>query len=200
MHCRYCFRRHFDYEPGEFDVPNDINEIILSGGDPLSLSDEKLRALLEKVNLPHIKRIRFHTRFPVGIPERIDQNFLAILDAVPQQVWFVVHINHPRELDPTVLEHLKEISRLGIPVLNQAVLLKGVNDSVEVLQELFEQLADHAITPYYLHQLDRVEGAAHFEATNGPELMRELAKRLSGYALPRYVREETGLPHKTVIA
>ena len=203
MHCRYCFRRHFDY--GESDLIEeleqisqdlDLNEIILSGGDPLSLSDEKLKALLNKLEMSHIKRIRFHTRFPVGIPERIDDSFLALLDQIPQQVWFMVHINHPNELDPVLFERLGEISRLGIPVLNQSVLLKGVNDSVEVLQRLSEELVDHGVQPYYLHQLDRVQGAAHFEA-EGHTIMKELAKRLSGYALPRYVKEEAGMPHKT---
>ncbi len=206
VHCRYCFRRHFDY--GESDLNHEIeqiardgelNEIILSGGDPLSLSDERLAALLKRLEMPHIKRIRFHTRFPVGIPERIDHSFLSLLEKIPQQVWFMVHTNHPHELDPILFEKLKEIARLGIPVLNQTVLLRGVNDSVETLQRLFEELVDHGVQPYYLHQLDRVEGAAHFEA-DGRALMRELAKRLSGYALPRYVKEEAGYPHKSIVS
>ncbi|MCP5469130.1 MAG: KamA family radical SAM protein [Chlamydiales bacterium] len=209
MHCRYCFRRHFPYEVASLEneirairEDSKLNEVILSGGDPLSLSDQKLEEILDALNFPHIKRIRFHTRFPVGIPERIDNSFLQLLERIPQQVWFVVHINHPNEIDPILFEHLGEISRLGIPVLNQSVLLKGVNDSEDVLQRLFEELADHAILPYYLHQLDRVEGGAHFEVPHeeGLAIMQMLAKSLSGYSLPRYVQEVAGEAHKKLVA
>lgn len=209
MHCRYCFRRHFDYEKSDLreeiaQIAKDksIKEVILSGGDPLSLSDEKLKEVLDQLQLPHIKRIRFHSRFPVGIPERIDSSFLSLLESTSKQIWFVIHINHPNEFDPVLFERLKEISRLGIPILNQAVLLKGVNDSIETLQTLFEGLADFGVLPYYLHQLDRVQGAAHFEVplAEGHFLIRELAKRLSGYALPRFVQEERGKLHKTFLS
>ncbi|MFN0064948.1 MAG: KamA family radical SAM protein [Chlamydiales bacterium] len=207
MHCRYCFRRHFSYPAPEYDLraireDSDLNEIILSGGDPLSLNNDRLQNLLEELAaIPHIRRVRFHTRFPIGIPERIDAVFLRLLQETRLSIWFVVHINHARELDLVVLERLAEVRRLGIPVLNQSVLLRGVNDSVAVLQELFETLVDNGIIPYYLHQLDKVEGASHFEVSEerGLAIMAELAKRLSGYALPRYMREEAGLAHKTVI-
>ncbi|MCH9611390.1 MAG: L-lysine 2,3-aminomutase [Chlamydiales bacterium] len=201
MHCRYCFRRHFDYgvsdlssEIKQIESDKDLNEIILSGGDPLSLSDDRLEEISDKLPA-HIKRLRFHTRFPVGIPERIDASFLAFLEKISQQVWFLVHINHANELDLLFFEKMREIARLGIPVLTQTVLLKGVNDSVDCLQRLFEELVDNGIQPYYLHQLDRVEGAVHFEVS-GHELMEELAKNLSGYALPKYVREVAGMPYK----
>lgn len=211
MHCRYCFRQNFDYEvkeklfAGELEtIRNDstINEVILSGGDPLSLDNKILKELLENLAaIPHIKKVRFHTRFPVGIPERLDQSFLDMLESIPLQFWFIIHANHPRELDEDVLLALKSLQKLGIPVLNQFVLLKGINDSVEVLTELCGTLADHGIMGYYMHQLDRVQGAAHFEVLEeeGLVLVEQLAKRLPGYAVPRYVKEISGMPSKTPI-
>ncbi len=209
MHCRYCFRQNYPYDitPEGFDeeiraIASDtsLHEVILSGGDPLSLSDRTLSELLGRIDaVPHVKRIRFHTRFPIGIPERIDAGFLSILSGLRAQVWFVIHCNHPRELDSDVFAALKRIQRLGIPVLNQAVLLRNVNDRVEVLAELCESLADQGVFPYYLHQLDRVQGAAHFEVPEeeGKKLVDELSKRLSGYAIPKYVREVPGETRKT---
>ncbi|MCC5831654.1 MAG: KamA family radical SAM protein [Chlamydiales bacterium] len=208
MHCRYCFRQNFAYakqkefalELDQIKADNDLREVILSGGDPLSLSDRVLKELVKELSfIPHLKRLRFHTRFPIGIPERITQEFLKILSDCPLQTWFVIHCNHPRELDSDVLAALKSIQRLGIPVLNQAVLLRGVNDTIEILQELCERLADNGIQPYYLHQLDRVQGAARYEVTQeeGRRLIEELRKRLSGYAVPAYVQEIAGKPSKT---
>ncbi|MCB1134843.1 MAG: KamA family radical SAM protein, partial [Chlamydiia bacterium] len=167
MHCRYCFRQHFDYESkGAFEEElrilaedSSISEIILSGGDPLSLAPHTLQALLSSLDaIPHIQRIRFHTRFPIGIPERIDAPFLSMLEGLRAQVILVIHCNHALELDQDVLRAMQSIQKLGIPVLNQTVLLRGVNDSVEVLAELNERLVNHGIMPYYLHQLDRVQG------------------------------------------
>lgn len=201
MHCRYCFRQHFDYPEGNRSFTSElaylakdssISEVILSGGDPLSLGNDELKDLLENLSkIPHLKRLRIHTRFPIGIPERIDEGFLSILENCPLQTWMVIHSNHPRELDEEVLLALKRVQKLGIPVLNQAVLLRDVNDSVEILKELSERLVDGGITPYYLHQLDRVQGAQHFEVpeSEGMLLIAELAKVVSGYALPRYVKE-----------
>lgn len=201
MHCRYCFRQNYDYEVSTKDFAaelehirqdSSLHEVILSGGDPLSLPNDRLRQLLLEIDsIPHIKKIRFHTRFPIGIPERIDPEFIQILSGVKAQVWFVIHCNHPAEMDEDVSKHLKQIRLLGIPVLNQAVLLKGVNDSVEVLKELCEKLVDNGIAPYYIHQLDRVAGTAHFEVQDevGKQLIRELAAMLPGYAVPKYVRE-----------
>ncbi len=210
MHCRYCFRQHFDYvTEGGYDAElaylakdPSISEVILSGGDPLSLSDQTLEELLRDLSgIPHIQRIRFHSRFPVGIPERINDSFLKLLDNIRPQVWFVVHINHPRELDKEIISALQKIARLGIPLLSQSVLLKGVNDDLEVLTDLCEQLADAGILPYYLHQLDRVAGATHFEVSEeeGLTLVDALTSRLSGYAVPRYVREIQGKPSKTPV-
>lgn len=205
MHCRYCFRQNYDYqvsskEFGEelrlIEEDSSLHEVILSGGDPLSLSNDRLRELLISIDaIPHIKKIRFHTRFPIGIPERIDEGFLQLLSEIKAQVWFVIHSNHPLELDADVCQALKKVRCLGIPVLNQSVLLKGVNDSVEVLKELCEKLVDNGIAPYYIHQLDRVAGTAHFEVeeSRGKQLIIDLAAQLPGYAVPRYVRE---IPHE----
>jgi KamA family protein len=176
--------------------------VILSGGDPLSLSNEFLKELLNAIGkIPHIERIRFHTRFPIGIPERIDEEFLNLIGSLNQQVWFVVHINHARELDEDILARLKQLQKLGCSVLSQSVLLQNVNDTVESLKELFETLVNQGIFPYYLHQLDRVQGAAHFEVSEekGKWLIEELTKQLPGYAIPKYVREIEGEPSKTLL-
>lgn len=208
MHCRYCFRQNFDYsstkgfeeELAVIEQDLSIQEVILSGGDPLSLSNVILGQILGSLaKYQHIKRIRFHTRFPIGIPERIDEDFIHLIASLPQQVYFVIHCNHPRELDEDIFERLKILQRLGCIILNQAVLLKGVNDDAHVLRELAEQLVNHGILFYYLHQLDRVKGAAHFEVEEekGLALITEIAKYLPGYAVPKYVREIAGEPNKT---
>ncbi len=212
MHCRYCFRQNFSYEPADrgFDqelayirADETLEEVILSGGDPLSLGDEALERLLSAISsIPHVRRIRFHTRFPIGIPERVDDSLLSILAAVRPQVFIVIHCNHPRELDPDVVAALKKLRQLGIPLLNQAVLLKGVNDSPEVLLELSKALLDAGVLPYYLHELDRVQGTAHFEAEEGRgvEWLRFVQHNLAGFGVPRLVREEAGKQSKTFTA
>lgn len=201
MHCRFCFRRHFDYETQDKLFVEELSaiaqepslaEIILSGGDPLSLSDQQLQSLFDELEkIPHLKRIRFHTRFPLGIPERIDNSFLDILSSCKKQVIFIIHCNHPREFDDEIFHHLKKIQQLGIPILTQSVLLRGVNDHVPTLKNLFELLVNHGIMPYYLHQLDRVQSAVHFEVTEeeGKSLMHQLNALLPGYAIPKYVKE-----------
>jgi len=210
MHCRFCFRQHlekscepiFSEELAHIAGDKSIREVILSGGDPLALSNEALGSLLQQLGeIPHLSRVRFHTRFPIGIPERIDKNLLSILSESKLQVWFVTHINHPLELDRDVAVALKKVQQLGIPVLNQSVLLHGVNDTEDVLINLNERLVDCGITPYYLHQLDRVQGAAHFEVDDdvGKALIENLKEKCSGYAVPRYVREEAGVACKTHI-
>lgn len=211
MHCRYCFRQHFDYETSdkafrqELQILRDdpsITEIILSGGDPLSLSNAHLKGLIENLDaIPHLKRLRFHSRFPMGIPERIDAEFLNMLESIRLQTVFVIHSNHATEWDEDIFDALKKIQKLGIPVLCQTVLLKRINDTAQALHDLFSLLADHGIIPYYLHQLDPVEGAMHFEVSEekGLELMKEISRSLSGYAVPRYVREIPGAASKTQI-
>jgi len=209
MHCRYCFRQNFAYEVSDKTYRDELNyirhhptirEVILSGGDPLSLPNRILeRLLIQLSEIAHIKHIRFHTRYPIGIPERIDESFVSLIDKLPQQVWFVIHCNHPKELDSEIFSHLARLKRVGATLLNQAVLLKGVNDRVEVLQELCETLIDNGILPYYLHQLDRVQGAHHFEVEDevGLRLIEELRQLLPGYAVPKFVREIAGEKSKT---
>lgn len=209
MHCRYCFRQNFNYETEDKTFNKElqliaedksIREVILSGGDPLSLPDRILSSLLKRLaELPHIRCIRFHTRFPMGIPERIDDEFLAIIKEIPLQFWFVLHANHPQEFDNDIFDTVKRLQKLGVVVMNQAVLLKGINDDAKTLQNLCELLVDHGILPYYLHQLDRVLGAAHFEVSEekGKSLIETISKNLPGYAVPKYVREIPGIPSKT---
>jgi EF-P beta-lysylation protein EpmB len=209
MHCRFCFRQNFPYETEVYGFDEEITylkqnpslqEIILSGGDPLSLSDDTLMSLFEDLNsISHLRRIRFHTRFPIGIPERIDSSFLNLLASSKKQIFFVIHCNHPKELDDDVIHALKKIQCLGIPVLNQSVLLKGVNDDEKTLLDLSESLTNAGIVPYYLHQLDPVTGTGHFTIPNSrsSELLKHLQKSTSGYGVPRLVREEPGLSSKT---
>ncbi|HSW87157.1 MAG TPA: KamA family radical SAM protein [Rhabdochlamydiaceae bacterium] len=208
MNCRFCFRQNFEYDREDklFDeelilIEKDttLEEIILSGGDPLSLSNKILEDLFTRLSaIPHLKRLRIHTRFPIGIPERIDSKFLTILQSCPLQIYVVIHCNHAMELDPEILSKLKTIQKLGIPILSQTVLLKDVNDEANTLKELFNLLVDHGIQPYYLHQLDRVQGTAHFEVheEKGLSLMKQLSAQLSGYAVPRYVKEVPYEPSK----
>jgi EF-P beta-lysylation protein EpmB len=211
MHCRFCFRQNFPYETEEKGFDEEIayiaqdstlSEIILSGGDPLSLSDATLAHFFRALDaIPHVKRIRFHSRFPIGIPERIDEPFLALLAASSKQIFFIIHVNHAREFDADVASAVKKILSLGIPVLNQSVLLKGVNDNEETLLALSETLVNGGVVPYYLHMPDRLQGAAHFEVSDerSHELIRFLQENLSGYGVPRLVREEPGRPSKTFI-
>lgn len=212
MHCRYCFRRHFPYETSagedwgaeltELAKDASIREVLLSGGDPLSLSDRALIGLLHALEaIPHVKRLRIHTRFLIGIPERVTGALCAAFRASRLQVWCVIHSNHPKELDHDVEQALKQLRAEGVFLLNQSVLLRGVNDSTDVLCALSERLLDVGVMPYYLHQLDRVQGAAHYEVSEaeGRALVSALAALLPGYGVPRYVREEEGMPGKTIL-
>jgi EF-P beta-lysylation protein EpmB len=215
IHCRYCFRRHYPYgeEPrtlAEWEAVWDaleqdesIQEVILSGGDPLMLTDARLRVFCERISaIPHVKRLRIHSRLPVVLPDRIHAGLIEILEQVKAAgttVWMVIHANHPHEIAPDVEQAIRQLIQSGVPVLNQAVLLKGINDSADTLVALCELLINQGVMPYYLHQLDRVSGVAHFEVpeAEGRALIRELRTRLPGYAVPQYVREITGEPHKT---
>jgi EF-P beta-lysylation protein EpmB len=212
MHCRFCFRQNFPYETKADGFEEELayiakettlNELILSGGDPLSLSNATLQSFFESLEkIPHIRLIRFHSRFPVGIPERIDDAFLQILKNSSKQIVFILHCNHALELDTDVLSALKKIQQLGIPTLNQSVLLKGVNDKEEALLNLSETLVQGGILPYYLHLLDLVKGAAHFLVSDerGKELIHYLQKHTAGYAVPRLVRETPGESSKSFIS
>ncbi|WP_028081340.1 EF-P beta-lysylation protein EpmB [Solimonas soli] len=214
VHCRYCFRRHFPYAEqlaarGQWSAVLDeiagdasIEEVILSGGDPLSLSDERLGELVEALGaIPQLKRLRVHTRQPIVLPERIDGRLLAWLDRTRLQTVFVLHANHASELDDAVRAALAPLRQRGIALLNQSVLLAGVNDDADTLAALSERLFACGVLPYYLHLLDRVQGAAHFDlpVQRAQELMRVLSSRLPGYLLPRLVREIAGRPSKTWI-
>ena len=211
VHCRYCFRRHFPYSssprnPAEWEpaigaIAQDtsLREVILSGGDPLMIVDEHLAQLASRLaEIAHVRRLRVHTRLPIMIPERVNDELLAWLTGTRLTPIVVVHINHPAEIDPSVTAALERLTSAGIMVLNQAVLLAGVNDTADTLVELCEKLIDLRSAPYYLHQLDPVLGAAHFEVpvARGKRLMRELRRRLPGYAVPRYVREVAGAASK----
>lgn len=211
IHCRYCFRRHFPY--GEENPARhawqealdylrertDVQEVILSGGDPLVLDDVRLGELVGKMAaLPHLRRLRVHSRLPIVLPERVTAGLCGALNGTRLRPVFVVHANHPAEIDANVLTALERLRDAGIPLLNQAVLLKGINDSAEVLADLSTRLFEAGVMPYYLHLLDRVRGAAHFEVpeSRATEIVASLRTRLSGYLVPRLVREETGAPSK----
>lgn len=214
VHCRYCFRRHFPYNEAlasrdhwrealaEIAGDPSLSEVILSGGDPLSLTDDKLAEFAEALAfIPHVQRLRIHTRQPVVLPERVDDALLAWLRRGRLRKVMVIHANHAAELDASVEAALARLRRVGLPLLNQSVLLRGVNDSTEVLAALSERLFDCGVMPYYLHMLDHVQGAAHFEVPE-PEaraLHAALAARLPGYLLPRLVREDAGAPAKTLL-
>ena len=211
IHCRYCFRRHYPYseEPKRMDdwepalnaiaADDTIHEILLSGGDPLMIPDRRLGELVRRLEeIPHLRRLRIHSRLPIVLPNRVTDDLIGPLMASRLTPIMVVHANHPQEIAGDCSSALRLLVRSGITTLNQAVLMRGINDTVEALQELCERLIDLGVIPYYLHQLDRVRGAAHFEVSEseGRELIAELRRRLPGYAVPRYVREEAGWPHK----
>ena len=214
VHCRYCFRRHFPYEeenasragfgPALDAIRADpsVGEVILSGGDPLTLGDRRLATLFDGLReIPQVRRVRLHTRLPVVLPERIDAGFLAVWSALPLQKVIVVHANHAREIDDAVRTAVAGLRATDTIVLNQAVLLRGVNDQVGDLVDLSEALFEAGVLPYYLHVLDRVAGAAHFDLPleTAQRLAAELAARLPGYLVPRLVREEPGAAAKTVL-
>ncbi|MCP4506301.1 MAG: KamA family radical SAM protein, partial [Fuerstiella sp.] len=189
-------------EPAVQNIREDesITEIILSGGDPLILSDERLRTLCSRIDdVDHVQRLRIHTRLPIVLPARVTAELLALLKGLRSQPIVVVHANHGNEIAADCETALRTVVREGIPVLNQAVLLRHVNDSAEALELLCRRLIGVGVMPYYLHQLDRVQGAAHFEVTDtrARELMNEIRNRLPGYAVPQLVRETPGESSKT---
>jgi EF-P beta-lysylation protein EpmB len=211
VHCRYCFRRHFPYdeaprslaewEPALDEIAADASllEVILSGGDPLTLVDATLATMVERLEaIPHLRRLRIHTRLPIVIPERVTDELVSMLRDSRLTPIVVLHANHANELDRYVAAAVARLAEAGVMLLNQAVLLAGVNDTVETQTALCERLIDLRVTPYYLHQLDRVAGAAHFEVpvATGRRIIDELRARLPGYAVPRYVQEVAGAPSK----
>lgn len=214
IHCRYCFRRHFPYAvelaargqwrdaAAAIAADDSIDEVLLSGGDPWSLPTAKLRELTHQLRaIPHLKRLRIHTRLPIVLPERVDPELCRWLGELPWPVAVVVHANHAREITPGVATAFARLREAGTTLLNQSVLLAGVNDDVETLADLSESLFAAGVLPYYLHLLDRVQGAAHFEVEEARalDLQAQLRSRLPGYLLPRLVREIAGQPSKTPV-
>ena len=204
IHCRYCFRRHFPYRGHalgrELDDAlayvernRDVEEVILSGGDPLSLSNARLFELCRRIErIPHVRRLRIHTRLPIVLPARLDDALCDWLNRRAKRTVVVFHINHPAEIADDVEQALAKLA--GPTLLNQAVLLKGVNDAADVLAELSRKCFAVGVLPYYLHLLDRVQGAAHFEVeeARAQALMRDVAASLPGYLVPRLARDDGG--------
>ena len=214
IHCRYCFRRNFPYQELQLSTQktqqaiefiaqrNDISEVILSGGDPLLLNDEKLGRLLQQLSgIPHVKRIRIHSRIPVVLPERITPELLDNFSACSQQIVMVIHANHRNELSGAVGAGCALLRQHNITLLNQSVLLKGVNDNGPALCQLSEQLFAFGVLPYYLHLLDKASGVGHFEVPESQalEIIQHLRRNLPGYLVPKLVKEVAGAEHKISI-
>lgn len=215
IHCRYCFRQHFPYEENTPSgqqwqrilnyIQNNmsIEEVIFSGGDPLLLKDELLQRRIESLEaIPHLQRLRIHSRLPIVIPERITPTFIQLLTNSRLTPILITHCNHPQEIDTIVGAALQNLSKAGISVLNQAVLLAGINEDSAVLSQLGKRLFQYGTLPYYLHLMDPVAGTQHFDVaeSRAKELMQQLSCQLPGYLLPKLVREIPGKPHKTLIA
>lgn len=215
VNCRYCFRRHFPYQknnPGRAGwqpvldyIASDpaIHEVILSGGDPLLATDTVLEPLLKQLAvIPHLQTLRFHTRIPVVLPERVNEQFITLLAENRLQKVIVLHSNHAQELDSNVFRVCKTLRDAGCHLLNQSVLLAGVNDNAHILAELSERLFAGGVLPYYLHMLDKVQGAAHFDISveHALDIFQTLQSLLPGYLVPRLVREEAGKKNKTLLA
>lgn len=210
VHCRYCFRRSFPYQASlpdstftgvltELRDDPSVHEVILSGGDPLSLSDRRLGALLQALDMiPHVQRIRLHTRTPIVLPERVDAGLLQIFEPLQKPLITVLHCNHANEIDASVTGAIAGLRAHSATVLNQSVLLRGVNDSADALVTLSESLFAAGVLPYYLHQLDPVAGAAHFAVSDARAraCLAAAAARLPGYLVPRLVREVPGAEAK----
>jgi EF-P beta-lysylation protein EpmB len=213
VHCRYCFRRHFPYSgqlasrqqwaPALNELRrSDVSEVILSGGDPLSLSNRALRECVVQIEqLESVHTLRIHSRFPIILPERIDRGLVEILTETRLKTVLVVHCNHVNEIDDSVRAGLSALRSAETLLLNQSVLLSGVNDAADTLAALSRGLFDCGVLPYYLHLLDPVAGAAHFDVpeSRGRELTTALRQQLPGYLVPRLVREDPGAPSKTVL-
>ncbi len=214
INCRYCFRRHFPYDEQRLNRDDrrrvidtlsaspEINEVILSGGDPLAVNDRLLAQWAESISgIAHIRRLRLHTRLPVVIPQRVCNELLKWLSTTPLQVVIVLHINHPAEIDRVTRRALGYLKSAGATLLNQSVILRGVNDHASVLEDLSETLFDAGVLPYYLHAFDPVAGAHHYAVSDeeAKRLIRELLGRLPGFLVPTLVREEPGKDGKTPI-
>ncbi|MBU2874897.1 EF-P beta-lysylation protein EpmB [Marinobacter salexigens] len=214
INCRYCFRRHFPYDEQRLSPVDrqrvldtllaspEINEVIFSGGDPLAVNDQLLSQWTSAISsIPHIRRIRLHTRLPVVIPQRVSDSLLKWISSARVQVVMVLHINHSAEIDKTTRRALSYLRAAGVTLLNQSVILRGVNDDAEVLESLSEALFEAGVLPYYLHAFDPVAGAHHFDVSDEEArlLVQDLLSRLPGFLVPKLVREVPGKPSKTPI-
>jgi EF-P beta-lysylation protein EpmB len=215
VHCRYCFRREFPYADQQGDLgrwreaiaaiatDNSIREVILSGGDPLSLTNARLRSLTDALRgIAHIEWLRIHTRNAIVLPSRVDEGFIEWIASLPWRVTVVLHVNHANELQGDAADAISKLRSTGALLLNQAVLLRDVNDETETLIALSKRLHDLGVSPYYLHLLDRVSGTAHFEVSEarGKELVTAMAEALPGFLVPKLAREIPGKEAKTVIS
>lgn len=214
IHCRYCFRRHFPYSEENplgyrwqetvvyLRAANDLREVILSGGDPLMLPDERLAAMVSDLDgIGHLQRLRIHTRMPVVLPARVDSMLCAWIRRARLRITVVLHINHAQEIDGELANACQALADAGAVLLNQSVLLRGINDSAAILEDLSEALFSARVLPYYLHLLDKVTGAAHFDLPEATarQIYADLTARLPGYLVPRLVREQPGRLSKTLI-
>ncbi len=210
IHCRYCFRQHYNYSTGSsllaaiafIRADSSISEVILSGGDPLMWTDNRLAELIHQLaQIPHLQRLRLHTRLPIVLPQRVTHELLNQLTQTRLQPIMVVHANHANEIDESVGYSLQRLVAAGITVLNQSVLLRGVNADATALINLSEILFNYRVLPYYLHLLDRVQGATHFEIPKlaALELLTQMRIALPGYLVPRLVQEVAGMAYKQPI-
>ncbi|MDN3608392.1 EF-P beta-lysylation protein EpmB [Vibrio ostreicida] len=212
INCRYCFRRHFPYNDNKgtksvwqqsldyIEQHSELNEVILSGGDPLMAKDGELSWLIEGISaIGHIKRLRIHSRLPVVIPARITPELTQLLASTRLQVIFVTHINHANEIHQELRDQLRVLKQAGVTLLNQGVMLKGVNDNIDAQVTLSETLFDAGVLPYYMHVLDKVQGAAHFLVPDqqAKAIMAGVIERVSGYLVPKLTREIGGRNSKT---
>ena len=214
VNCRYCFRRHFPYEDNSpnkqrwqnalnyITTHTEINEVIFSGGDPLMANDDHLAWLVDQIEkIPHVSRLRIHSRLPVVIPQRITASLVKLLKETRLKSTIVLHINHPNEINNELTKALEPLREARIPLFNQSVLLRGINDDANVLVQLSENLFDAGIQPYYLHLFDAVQGAAHFDVKeeNAIAIVKDMLATLPGFLMPRLVREIAGQANKTPI-
>lgn len=210
IHCRYCFRQHYNYSTGQsllaavkfIRADSSIAEVILSGGDPLTWTDNRLAELIHQLaQIPHLQRLRLHTRLPIVLPQRVTHELLKGLTQTRLQPIMVVHTNHANEIDELVGYSLQRLVAAGVTVLNQSVLLRGVNDNAAHLINLSEMLFNYRVLPYYLHRLDRVQGTTHFEVSKAAalHLLEQMRIALPGYLVPRLVQEVAGMAYKQPI-
>ncbi len=214
INCRYCFRREYPYSGNQTSKSveqeamdyiaqqSEISEVILSGGDPLILNDARLSSLVSQLEeIPHLKRLRIHTRLPVTLPSRVDPLLLTWLSKTRLATSLVLHVNHPNELDNAVGDALLKLRQAGVTLLNQSVLLKNINDSESTLCQLSEALFQYGVLPYYLHLLDKVSGSQHFDIPDADacQLYHQIRSKLPGYLTPTLVRERSGFPYKSPI-